>query len=297
MVNNTNLKKIKWKEIIPSFIISAISIFIMAFNYNLFFLRHDIVAGGASGIATIIYSLCKINPATTILVFNVVLIFISFFTLGKRSTGRTIVGSLMYPIFVSLTATWATKLAHYINFNEFIMVVLVSGCIYGFFNGIIYKHGYSTGGMDTLILIVNKYFKISTGKASLILNIIIITIGASVFGIEKGIYGIIIITINTFLINKIQLGISNSKMFYITTKEPEKIKRLIKELNNGFTIIHTEGGHTSDKSYMIMCVVPTLLYYKFRKAIMNIDREAFIVISDCYEVYGGHIKEGLPFIK
>ena len=47
---------------------------------------------------------------------------------------------------------------------------------------------------------------------------------------------------------------------------------------------------------MIMCVVPTMQYYMFRKEIMHIDKEAFIIINDCYEVYGGHIKERLPFI-
>ena len=174
-------------------IISSISIFIMAVNYNLFFLRNNIVSGGVSGLATICHTIFKLAPGVTILVFNIALVIISFFTLGKRATGRTIIGSILYPVFVSLTAPWVVKLYQYTNFKEFILVVLVSGLIYGTFNGIIYKTGYSTGGMDTLILIVNKYLKISTGAASLIINVIIIIIGALTFGIEKAVYGIIII--------------------------------------------------------------------------------------------------------
>lgn len=291
------LKKFKWKESVPRFIISTICIFLMAFNYNLFFLRHDLVAGGASGIATILYNILKINPGTTILLFNVLLVIISFFALGKKTTGKTIIGSIMYPLFVSLTSTLVTKLYAFTDFSEFIVVVIVSGCIYGFFNGLIYKHGYSTGGMDTLILIVNRYFKISTGKASLILNLIIIGSGAFIFGIEKAIYGVLIIVINTFLINKIQLGISNSKMFYIMTKKPDEITDIIiNNLNSGYTIMNTEGGHTRGKNHMIMCVVPTMSYYMFRKEIMKVDEEAFIIINNCYEVYGGHMKERLPFI-
>ena len=291
------MEKINWKESTVHLIISTISIFIMAFNYNLFFLRHGIVAGGVSGIATILNKLANIRPGVTILIFNITLIIISFFTLGRKSTRRTIIGSILYPVFVSLTASWAVKLYAATNFSEFIIIALVSGCIYGCFNGIIYKYGYSTGGMDSLILIVNKYFKISTGKSSLIINIIILTAGIFIFGIEKAIYGVLIIAINTFLINKIQLGISNSKMFYIMTKKPEEIKDIIRNnINSGFTIMNTEGGHTNGKNHMIMCVVPTLLYYKFRKEIMKRDKDAFIIISDCYEVYGGHVKEKIPFI-
>ena len=289
-------EKFVLKESLPRLILSTICIFFMAFNYNLFFLRNDIVAGGVSGIATILYSIFKLNPSTIIFIFNVLLIIISFLALGKRSTGRTIIGSILYPIFISLTSTWAVKLYSSTNFNEFIVVVLLSGFIYGTFNGLIYKFGYSTGGMDTLILIINKYLKISTGAASLLINTIIIIIGAFTFGVEKAIYGVMIIVINTFMINRIQLGISNAKMFYITTKEPEKVKEVIKALNSGFTIVNTEGGHSNGKNCMIMCVVPTLSYYMFRKAIMKVDKEAFIIISDCYQVYGGHLKERFPFI-
>ena len=277
-------------------IISSISIFIMAVNYNLFFLRNNIVSGGVSGLATICHTIFKLAPGVTILVFNIALVIISFFTLGKRATGRTIIGSILYPVFVSLTAPLVVKLYQYTNFKEFILVVLVSGLIYGTFNGIIYKTGYSTGGMDTLILIVNKYFKISTGAASLIINIIIIIVGAFTFGIEKAVYGIIIIVLNTIMINKIQLGISDAKMFYITTKKVEEVKDAIKSLGAGYTMMNTEGGHTQGKNHMIMCVVPTLSYYMFRKTIMDVDNEAFIIISDCYQVYGGHIKENFPFI-
>ncbi len=286
----------KWKDITYRFIVSTISIFIMAFNYNLFFLRYEIVAGGASGIATICHQLFALRPATTILVFNVTLIIISYYTLGKKSTARTIIGSILYPVFVLITSGLALKLAQYINFNELVITILVSGCIYGFFNGIIYKYGYSTGGMDTLILIVNKYFKISIGSASLLLNLFIISCGAFIFGFEKAVYGLLIIAINKYMINKIQLGISDSKMFYIMTRKAEAVKKVIGRIDSGYTILNTEGGFTNDKNQMIMCVVPTMNYYMFRKEVMEADSDAFIVISDCYEVYGGHIKERLPFI-
>ncbi len=291
-----SIKELKAKEVLPRFIISTISIFFMALNYNLFFLRNDIVAGGISGIATILYSIFKLNPGKTILIFNVLMIAISYLLLGPKTAGRTILGSLMYPLFVSLTSPLATRLYQYTNFKELVIIVLLSGFIYGFFNGIIYKMDYSTGGMDTLIQIINKYFKISSGASSLIVNATIIFFSAFVFGVEKAAYGILVIIMNTFLINKIQLGISNTKMFFITTDKTAEIKSFLEKMNSGYTFMKTAGGHSEKTKDMIMCVVPTTSYYMFRKAIMNIDPEAFVVIDDCYEVYGGQLKERFPFI-
>jgi len=296
MDKKESLKDIKAKELIPRIIITTISIAMIAINYNLFFLRNDIVSGGASGIATILNELIGINPATFILAINILLVIISYFTLGKITTGRTIIGSILYPLFISLTSPLCDILAKHIVFNEFIIIVIVSGFIYGFFNGMIYKMGYSTGGVDSLIMIINKYLKISSGTASFLVNIIILTIGAFVFGINKAVYGVLIVIMNTYLINKIQLGISNAKMFYIATKKPEEIKQLINEMNTGCTLMKTEGGHSKERNNMIMCVVPTTSYYMFRKSVMNIDNDAFIIINDCYEVYGGQLKTMFPFI-
>ena len=96
--------------------------------------------------------------------------------------------------------------------------------------------------------------------------------------------------------NKNKLGISNSKMFFITTEKVDKIKEFLEEMKAGYTFMKTEGGHSNRHNDMIMCVVPTTSYYMFRKAIMSIDPDAFIVINDCFEVYGGQRKERFPFI-
>ena len=119
------IKEIKAKEFIPRFLISSICIFIMALNYNLFFLRNDIVSGGVSGIATIVHAVFHITPGTTILIFNIVMIIVSYFLLGPKTTGHTILGSIMYPLFVSLTYPLATQLYSYTTFSELIVVVLI----------------------------------------------------------------------------------------------------------------------------------------------------------------------------
>lgn len=284
------------KDFWPRIIVMLISIFVLAINYNLFLLHNDLVIGGTSGIATIINKFISIKPANFILAFNIFFIIISFIFLGKKQTGMTIIGSILYPIFVSLTSNFCTILAEKLVLDNFLLIVLVSGLLFGIANGFIYKTGFSTGGCDIAIQIINKYFKVPTGPASFFINFIIIAIGGIVFGINKAIYATLIIFLNSVLIDKIMLGISDSKMFYIHTKKPKEIQAFIREMHTGYTIMKTEGGYTNEENNLIMCVISTRDYYVFKSVIEKIDPQAFFIISDCYEVYGGHRREKFPFI-
>ena len=163
-------------------------------------------------------------------------------------------------------------------------------------NGFIYKTGFTTGGSDIPIQILNKYLKIPTGTASFVVNFCVILAGAMIFGISKAIYATLILFINSNLINKIMLGISDSKMFYIQTKKPDEVITFINQMNFGYTIMRTDGGYSHEKNNMIMCVIATKDYYTFRSVIEKIDPGAFFIISDCYQVYGGRINQNFPFI-
>lgn len=284
------------KNFIPRVLVMIIAIFVLAINYNLFLLHNDLVIGGSSGLATIIHSYIGLDPALFILIFNCVFIVISFFLLGARSTGLTIIGSIIYPLFVSLTSDFCASIATKFEFDEFLIIVIISGLLFGAANGFIYKTGFSTGGADILIQIVNKYFRVPTGHASFIINFIIIVLGGIIFGLTKAIYATLIIFINSILVDRILIGISNSKVFYIHTKKAEEVKKYIKSLNTGYTIMKTEGGHSNNTNDIIMCVIPTSNYYMFKNVIQKIDPNAFFVISDCYEVYGGQRQQKFPFI-
>lgn len=290
------VKEVEKKDFWLKIIATLIGIFALAINYNLFLLHNNLVTGGASGISIILAKYVDINPSIILLVLNILFIIISYIFLGFKKTNMSIIGSILYPIFVSLTAPLCSSFADKIVLDNFILVVLICGTISGIATGIIYKCNYSTGGTDILIQIINKYLNIKTGTASFITNFIIIISGAMIFGISKAIYAVIIILISSFFVDKIMLGISDSKMFYINTKKSKEIISIINELHTGYTILKAEGGYSNEPANFIMCVVPTSQYYLFKNLIANVDPKAFIIISDCYEVYGGHRKEQFPFI-
>ena len=284
------------KNFWPRLIIMIIGVFIMAITYNTFLLHYEIVTGGTSGLAIIINELFNISPALFIFIVELFLLIFSFILLGTKTTGMTIIGSLLYPLFISITSIPCANIATNLEFDSMLIIALICGLLYGLGSGLVYKMGYSTGGFDIIMQILNKYLSISSGIALFVSNIAIIIMGAFVFGINKAIYGIIIIVINSVIVDKIMLGISNSKVFYITTNKPDEIKGLINTMKTGYTLLKAEGGYTKNKRDVIMCVLNTKYYYMFKNVVQQIDPEAFIIITDCYEVYGGKRKETFPFL-
>ena len=274
--------KIKIKELIE-FIIGC---FLVALAFNLFMSPNNLVAGGVSGFSLILKHFFGLNPSTIISIANVFLIILSFLVLGKEKTKATILGSILFPVFVSLTEHLST----YISFkeSEMILIAVFGGVLQGLGAGLIFRAGYSTGGTDILNMIVSKIFKISLGNSMFFTDGTIIVIGAFVFGFNHLMYSLIILYLISTLTDKVVLGISDSKAFYIITSKEKKVKDfVINELKHGVTEFNAKGGYNSENQTVLMSVVPTREYYKLKEGIHNIDKNAFFVAMDSYEVKGG----------
>lgn len=284
------------KEIIYRGFSFVFGIFLIAMCYNLFFLPNDFVVGGASGLGIIVEGLTGFNSNLFIYIFDIILIICSFIFLGKEQTKNTIIGSLLYPLFITFTAPIANVLSGYFHFEEILVTVVMAAIIYGLGTGIIYKCNFNTGGLDVLVKIVNKYLHIPEGKALLILNGILVIFGGFVFGIDKVVYTIIIIAVSSLIVDKILIGISDSKMFLIYTRKLKEVNKIINEFNTGYTLLPTKGGYSHKNGTLIMCVFNTKDYLKFKERILEVDPNAFFVIDDCYEVKGGVKRPNLPFL-
>lgn len=293
---NLDLKRIKETITKKNFyirnIILIFSVALLALNYNLFLSPNHFVIGGTSGLAIIVQELFGLNTAIFIGISSAILIVLAFLFLGIKEASRCILGSILYPVFISLTAPLAKYLLPYLQFDSTIVVALIGGLLCGISNGLIYKTGFNTGGSDVLMKIVNKYAKVPEGKAIFSINIVIMLFGLLVFGANKFIYSLIVLYLNTMLIDRIIIGVSTSKLFFIYTKEEEKVKTFImNELKSGVTIFNAKGGYSEEEAHVLMCVVPNRDYYFFKETISEIDASAFFVINDCYEVTGGMKKE------
>ncbi len=289
------IKQIRNKDFFIKYFILIISCAVLAINYNVILLNNDIVIGGTSGVAILIKNF--IDPSKFILIVNVILLIIGLITLGKVEFKNALIGSILFPLMIKFLDPLTSYLTPYLTFDNIIVTLLVSSLLYGISCGFIYKHGFSTGGFDIILNICSKYLHIPTGKANLFVNGIILIIAGAKLGVNNMIYGIIIVYLGSTLIDKIMIGISDSKQFLIHTKKVDVIKDfIIGELNCGVTLLEAKGGYLKDNKEIIMCVVANKDYYFFKNVLVKIDPEVFFVISDCYEVTGGVKRTNLPFI-
>jgi uncharacterized membrane-anchored protein YitT (DUF2179 family) len=283
------LSTIQTKNRIPRYTQALIGLFFVALAFNLFMLPNNIVYGGVSGLSIVGYDLFKIEPATFIFIASIILLLLSLIFLGKKSTARTLVGSLLFPLFVKITVPIADLID--LKDIDLLLVSIFGGVMSGFGSGLIFKAGFTTGGTDILNQIVAKYFKVSIGKAMLMTDGLIVLIGGFVFGVQMVLYAIIVLYIISIMADKVILGISQSKAFYIVTSKEKEVREFILEnLSHGMTILDAHGGYSGNKQKVLMCVIPTKEYFKFKEGVRIIDEEAFFVVTDAYEVVGGAFK-------
>lgn len=280
------LDKIEEKYKVRRYLQLIIGILLIATSFNLFLLPNNLVFGGVSGLSIIVKDVIPINPSDFIMLSSILLLIVSFFILGKKETKGSIIGSILFPILVNLTAN-INEYVH-LDTSNLLLSVIFGGIIYGFGAGLVFKAGFTTGGTDIINQIISKYFHVSMGNAMLMSDGLIVLGGGFFFGATKLMYAIIVVYIIGIMTDKVLLGISNSKAFYIITDEDAKIRNyLLNELHHGVTIFNVKGGYTNKKDEVILCVVPTSEYYRVKEGIHEIDKNAFFVVCDAYEVFGG----------
>lgn len=273
------------KNRIVRIILIVASLLLGAIVYNLFLLPLSLVTGGTGGVATITHYLYDIDPALMILLISLACCIISFMYLGVERTTGTLLASILYPLMVKMTSTISTQFM--IDTSDVLLVVLFAGVLSGVANGLMYKSGYSNGGFPVISQVLYEKFQISIAKSSMIINVIIVCVGGFFFGTTNALYAIIYLYINNIVMDRVLLGISTNKAFYIMTHKEEEIKDyIINNLHHTVTTFNVKGGFLEDKRKVILTVIPSSDYYKLTEGIKTIDKDAFFVATDSYQVEG-----------
>lgn len=281
---NNIISQIYKKDVLKRYLFFIIGLILMSFSYNVFILPNDIVFG-VGGLGVIFYRTMNIDPSIIILIGSIILLILSYFLLGREQTTNSVIGSLLYPVFIKIMS----PICSYVDLGttELIVLVICGAVVTGVGLGFVFKSGFTTGGTDIMNQIISKFFKMSLGKSMLFTDCIIIFSSFFVFGFQKFIYSIISIYIIGIIIDKVILGISKSKSFYIITENEDEIKKFIlNDLHHGVTVLQAKGGYTGNSLKVIMCVIPTKEYFKVKEGIKTIDKNAFFLVTDTYEVFG-----------
>lgn len=276
------LDRIEHKDLVKRYFLLILGCFIVAFAFNVFFKEYNIVCFGVSGLS-IVASKFGIPNALFILIFDVVLLFVSYFTLGERKTRNALVGSILFPILV-----WATEwLVPYFQFEnlELLVAAIFGGVLSGIGYGLIFKTNFNTGGTDIICEIVAKYTKVSLGKAMWVSDGLVVISGLIISGPEIVLYGFFVLYIISFMTDRVVLGISQSKAFYIVTDKKEEVRDfLLSIVDGGVTLINAKGGYSNNKETLLLGVVPTRQYCIVKEGLKAIDDDIFFLACDAYEV-------------
>lgn len=271
------------KNLFKNYILFVIAAFIYAFGFNLFYAPYNIVIGGTTGMSLIFREWVGIEPSVFVAIVSAALLIVSFIYLGVSSTFKNIIGTILYPVFLAVTQNIVFYLD--IKLSSMLLIVIYGGIVIGFANGIMLRSGFTIGGFNIIYQLLNKYFKVSFGKSILFVNLVILILGTYVFGLATTLYAIIALAISSLITDHMIIGVSNAKTFYIVTNKEEEVKELvINKLSHTITEISAKGGYTNKNKKLLMTVIPTKEYFILKEAVLELDKNAFFLITDTYEV-------------
>lgn len=285
----------------------------LSFGTASFLTPYSIVTGGLSGLGIAIQNAFfggasgETQVVDIVAVsLNVILFFVGLIFLGKKFSFQTLVSVIVYgvslPLFMRIlhVDTWFTleKAVEGITYDPRFTTFLAAICgntFVGIGCALTFLGGGSTGGVDVLALIAQKYWKIKCSLATFIIDSSIILFGFIVSkDIVTAVIGIIGAFISAAIIDKLFIGTSESFIATIISDKYEEINQfVIHDLDRTTTLISAIGGYSKGDKKMIRVVFGRKEYTKFIDFVRQVDPTAFISIAKAHEIRG----EGFTEVK
>lgn len=258
---------------------------IASLGVNLFLSHAQLLSGGATGVALILEYTIGMPAGLVVFIVNIPLLILSYKKLDKSFTIYTTIGMLCLSLSLILTKPLTNLIPLE---NDLLIFCIYGGVLCGAGYGLVFLRNGSTGGTDIITMLIRKkYSNFNIGTLGFSLNLVIIIIGAIIFGIPQALYTLISLFIQSIVLDKMLKGFSSKKLLLILTeKENEVINYVIKDLHRGITSLFAEGEYTHDRKKMLYCIVTSRQMIELKTAVHNIDPSAFITIVDISEVRG-----------
>lgn len=271
------------RDTIKSYVLLAIGNFLLAISVVFFFIPNNVLSGGVAGLAIALFPFFNIEVELMINIIIVVTFILGSIFLGKNFAIKTIASSIMYPVYITLLNS--------INFQpqiEPMIAALYGGAIAGLGLGVTFATGASTGGMDVPPLILNKFTGIRVSIWVMIVDALTIMLGMASYSINQVLIGFLSIFAASYVIDKVSVlgGQQARQVTIISDLYDEILEHLHQEIDRGSTLYKARGGYTRKDKEIIMTVVTRQQYYELEKKVLEIDSEAFLIVSNVMEVHG-----------
>ncbi len=262
----------------------TLGIILCSVGYTFFLVPGKISTGGIAGISMVLHHLFKTPFGIVLIVLNIPLLIISIKMFGTLFVIRTLVSIFLIGFLSDLLG--------YFKFLIFegnqLLATLYGGVILGIGLGFIFKGKGSTGGSDIIGRLINRYTSISIGTSIFIVDSIVIGLTGIVFkSYELILYSYLSLYLSSKMIDLVLEGQDYAKGVFIFTNKPEKISdEIMNKLKRGVSGFEGKGMYSKENKTILYCVVARRELSILSKIIEEIDRDAFVVVENVYEVMG-----------
>ncbi|MCR4963355.1 MAG: YitT family protein [Firmicutes bacterium] len=252
-------------------------------GYVMFIGPNRLLAGGVWGIAGLLNHFIPQAPMGVFLVlFNVPLLIWGWKELKTRFAVYTIYVILLQSVLLSVLVPYIPVYA-----DNILLACLFGGAITGVGGGLVVRWHGSGGGADIVGILLKEKYDFSIGSIAFAVNAVVVSMAAWVYGFELAMYTIVELFVCSMVFNRVLEGVNLKRNVMIISDRGEEIAhRLMKEVGRGATLLPGEGAYTHTSKDVLFCVVGRYELSALKEIIREVDADAFVCISDVYEVMG-----------
>lgn len=296
-------------ELLKEYGLVTLGVISYALGWSIFLLPNNLIGGGVSGFASILYYATGIPMGVTYLVLNVILLIIGTKILGTGFGGKTIYAIVMTSALLTVMPSLipADFIHEFAISNGKLICTIIGGVIAGFGIGLSISSGGSTGGTDIVALLWCKFHPASPGRVILIIDVVIIlssllfpsiTETGEVLNFSEKlavvVYGLVQVTVSGYAVDLYLSGSKQSVQAFIFTKKSEEMADAIAfDMKRGVSMISAKGWYTKESRDVLMVVTRKSDLNLLLRYVKSIDPDAFLSVSSVMGVYG----QGFDSIK
>jgi uncharacterized membrane-anchored protein YitT (DUF2179 family) len=283
-------RKIKNKNILilRKYLLILVGSILIAFSVNFIYEPMELVTGGVSGLAIVVkyWTSALIEGGIPIWLFtiacNLPLYFLAIKMQGAKFLFTTLFGTVAFIFALMVVPIYDLQL------DDYLLASILGGVIGGVGIGLVFSVQASTGGTDLLATLIHfKHRHISVPQILIVIDGIIIFVGAIAFGLGNALYATIAVFITAKVSDGILEGLKFAKMAYIISDDYLRIAdAIMHQMDRGVTGIDATGMYSSRDKKMLFCVVSKNEIVKIIEIAQRIDPKSFVIVSDVREVMG-----------
>lgn len=270
-------KQINCKEVVWELFTLTAAVAIIAAAVYFFLVPSHASVSSISGLGIILTNFIPLPLSVITMVLNVVLLIIGFITCGREFGTKTVYTSILLPVFIGIFERIFPNIGSLTKTQELDVLCYVLVVSVGL--SILFNMNASSGGLDIVAKIMNKYLHIELGKAMSLAGMCVALSAALVYDKKTVVLSVLGTYFNGIVVDHFIFGQNLKRRVCIITKYEEELRNFIlHELHSGATIYDAIGAYNLDKKHEIITIVDKNEYQKLMNYINNLDPKAFITV-------------------